>query len=109
MRSVTECAPPSASVGIVRIAISRLPSTGIAPATMLVPPRSTPTMYFSFGLIRAPVDEEPAVANWRCIPPTIRAYSANGPADTALVHGDDMAGMTSRYGRPPRDAPRGDR
>ena len=34
-------------VGIVRIAISRLPSTGIAPATMFVPPRSTPMMYCS--------------------------------------------------------------
>ena len=44
IRSATASAPPSAKVGVVCIAISRLPSTGIAPATMFVPPRSTPTM-----------------------------------------------------------------
>jgi hypothetical protein len=35
--------------------ISRLPSTGIAPTTMFVPPRSTPMMNFS-RFVRAMVN-----------------------------------------------------
>jgi hypothetical protein len=44
MRSITACAPCSARVGRDRTPSSRLPSSGIAPTLILVPPRSTPMM-----------------------------------------------------------------
>src|SRR5256714_7354891 len=93
---------------MVCIAISRLPSTGIAPATMFVPPRSTPTINFSFALIRAPVDEEPAGANSRCTPPTTHACTASDRADSAAVRGDHRAGTTNQCDRLRRDAQRED-
>jgi hypothetical protein len=45
IRSATASSPAAELVGIDRIARCFVPSSDIAPATMFVPPRSTPMMY----------------------------------------------------------------
>ncbi len=44
MRATTASAPSSERVAVVCIPNTRVPSAEVAPTTMFVPPRSTPTM-----------------------------------------------------------------